>query len=164
MLFSGSSLAQKSISDLAAAHSNALQSYLAENPELKFLSEESCDREYLEMMRGDFGARFTPFYQQGDFNRDGKRDFAVVLLKNVPPQRNPDLAESHQLEYQLVIVIFNGASNRSFKAVFSESVTAPLVCFINITRDKKKQLYFAVSETDFIFTMIPKEGGYRIIE
>ena len=113
-LFSIGGAAQKSVSELPAAHSAALQKYLKRHPDLKFLSEKSYDQEYLSGMRESFGQRFTPFYQRGDFNYDGVQDFAVVLKKDVAPKREPRLAESHQLQYTVAVVIFNGARNGTY--------------------------------------------------
>ncbi len=160
-LFSISGLAQKSVSDLPPAQSKALQEYLTNNPELKFLSEKSYDPEYLKVMREDFGQNFTPFYRQGDFNYDRVPDFAVILEKNIPPKKETGLAETHQLQYTVVIVIFNGAKDGTYKSVFSETATVPLVCFINISGEKKKRLYFGVYETDDGFTMTPTRNGYK---
>lgn len=160
-LCSTGGLAQKSVSDLQAAQSNALQEYLKNNPELKFLSEKSYDQEYLKWMREDFGQSFTPFYRQGDFNNDRVPDFAVILEKNIPPKRETGLAETHQLQYTVVVVIFNGAKDGTYKSVFSKTVETPLVCFINISGDKKKWLYFGVYETDDGFMMTPTGNGYK---
>lgn len=154
---------QESVSSLQQAHSAALKKYLARYPKLKFLSEKRYDQAYLEFMRfEDFGKGFMPFYRYGDFNRDGRQDFAVILAKDVPPKRIRDVAETHKLEYQLRIVIFNGGRNGAYRVAFSEDVTSPLVCYLNITSDKQKRLYFGVYETDNVFTMVPRGRGYRI--
>ena len=160
-LFSISGLAQKSVSELPTAQSNALQEYLKNNPDLKFLSEKSYDQEYLKAMREGFGQSFTPFYRQGDLNSDGVPDFAVILKKNIPPIREPDLAETHQLQYTVVVVVFNGAKDGTYKSVFSLAATVPLVCFLNIEGDKKKRLYFGVYETDDGFILTPTKNGYK---
>lgn len=160
-LFSTVGLAQKSVSELPAAQSAALKNYLKKHPDLRFLSEKSYDREYLKTMREDFGARFTPFYRRGDFNADGVPDFAVILKKNVPPKKEPGLAESHRLQYTLAVVVFNGARRGSYKSVFSQTAVAPLVCFLNTTGARKKRLYFGVYETDDGFTLTPTRSGYK---
>lgn len=161
MFFSIGGWAQKSVSELPAAHSAALKAYLKKHPDLRFLSEKSYDQEYLKTMREDFGARFTPFYRRGDFNDDGVQDFAVILKKNVPPKKEPGLAESHRLQYTLAVVVFNGARRGTYKSVFSQSAVAPLVCFLNTTGARKKRLYFGVYETDDGFTLTPTKNGYK---
>ncbi len=160
-LFSTGGLAQKAVSDLSPAQSAALRDYLKKHPDLRFLSEKSYDREYLKTMREDFGQRFTPFYRRGDFNDDGVPDFAVILKKNVPPKKEPGLAQTHQLQYTVAVVVFNGARNGTYKSVFSKTATAPLVCFLNTTGARKKRLYFGVYETDDGFTLTPTKNGYK---
>lgn len=154
-------LSQKSVSDLPTAQSNALQEYLKNNPELKFLSEKSFNQEYLKDMREYYGQSFTPFYRQGDFNADGVPDFAVILEKNIPPIREPDVTETHQLQYTVVVVIFNGAKDGTYKSVFSFPAIVPLVCYLGIEDDKKKRLYFRVRDTDNGFRATPTRNGYK---
>jgi hypothetical protein len=155
-------VAQKSVSDLPPAHASVLQEFLTSNPGLDFLSERNINYDYVKYMREHMGARFTPFYQRGDFNQDGRQDFAMILLKDAPPKRDPDLAESHQYQYQVTVVIFNGSRGGKYKVAFVRNVTAPLVCFINTMREKRTRLYFGVFETDEAFTMTPAGKGYIV--
>lgn len=152
--------AQKSVADLLPAHASALQEFLTTRPELDFMSERLLDRDYLKYMREHLGARFTPFYQKGDFNQDLQQDFAVILMKDAPPEEDPDLADTHRFRYQVTVVIFNGSRGGKYKAAFVKNTTAPLVCFINTTGAKKKRLYFGVFETDESFGMAPAGKGY----
>lgn len=153
---------QKSVSELAPAHASALQEFLTSRPELKFLSEKSIDQNYLKHMRKDLGARLTPFYRKGDFNGDGKQDFALILAREGRPEdQGPDIAASHRYRHPMAIVIFNGITRRAYKPVFTKNITAPLVCFLNTTGGKKKRLSFGVYETDESFTMTPAGQGYR---
>jgi hypothetical protein len=152
--------AQKSVSELPPAHASALQQFLSAHPGLEFLSERSYDQEYLKWMRESFGTRFTPFYQKGDFNRDGRQDFAMVLAKDTPPKEDLDLGESHRFRYDVTVVIFNGLNGGAYKAAFVKNITAPLVCFINISQEKKKRLYFGVYETHEGFIMTSAGKGY----
>jgi hypothetical protein len=152
--------AQKSVADLLPAHASALQEFLTSRPELDFMSERLIDRDYLKYMREHMGARFTPYYQKGDFNQDRLQDFAVILVKDAPPEEDPDLADTHRFRYQVTVVIFNGSRGGKYKAAFVKNTTAPLVCFINTTGAKKKRLYFGVFETDETFGMAPAGKGY----
>lgn len=152
--------AQNSVSDMLPAHASALQEFLTSRPELDFMSERLIDRDYLKYMREQMGARFKPFYQTGDFNHDGWQDFAVILVKDAPPEEDPGLADTHRFRYQVTVVIFNGSRAGKYKPAFVKNTTAPLVCFINTTGGKKKQLYFGVFETDEAFGMAPAGKGY----
>ena len=85
--------AQKSVSELPPAHASALQEFLTKHPELQFLSEREMDKETLKDMRKNFGARLTPYYRTGDFNRDGIQDFAMILAKEVSFPKMPSSLE-----------------------------------------------------------------------
>lgn len=152
--------AQKNVADLPPAHAAALQEFLSAHPDLDFMSERLIDADYLKSMRESLGLRFTPYYQKGDFNHDGSQDFAVILMKDVPPEEDPNLTETHRFRYQLTVVIFNGSKGGKYRAAFVKNTTAPLVCFINTTAGRKKQLYFGVFETDEAFGMASAGKGY----
>jgi len=69
-------------------------------------------------MRKQFGARFIPYYRVGDFNHDGRQDFAVVLGKHTPQKEDPNLADPHRFQHEISVVVFNGLSDGGYKAVF----------------------------------------------
>jgi hypothetical protein len=152
--------AQKFVSQLLPAHASALQRFLSAHPDLDFLSEKDCDPETLKEMRKHFGARFMPYYHVGDFNHDGRQDFAVVLAKDTPPKEDPDLADTHRFQYEVAVVVFNGLRRGGYKAVFVKNTTAPLVCFLAMSQEKRSNLYFGIYETDAGFVMTPAGQGY----
>lgn len=152
--------AQKSVSQLLPAHASALQQFLSGHPDLDFMSESDCDRASLRDMRKHFGARFMPYYRVGDFNRDGRQDFALLLAKDAPPKEDPGLADTHRFQYEVTVVVFNGLRGGGYKTVFVKNTTAPLVCFLAMSREKRSKLYFAVYETDAGFVMTPAGQGY----
>lgn len=155
--------AQKSVSDLPRAQAAAVRDFLRRRPKLRFLSENRIDAEYLKSMREYLGADLRPYYEQADFNGDGRQDFAIILVKDEPPEVQPDLAETHRDYYKLSVVIFNGRRGGRYSAAFIEETTAPLVCLINVTKGRRKQLYFGVFETDAHgFTVVPTRKGYRV--
>jgi hypothetical protein len=158
MPFSGT--AQKSVSQLRPAHASALQQFLSKHPNLDFLSETDCDREVLKDMRKHFGARFMPYYRVGDFNHDRRQDFALVLLKDVAPKEESGLADSHRFQYEVVIVVFNGTRTGRYEPIFVRNTTAPLVCFLAMSQEKRGKLYFGIYETDAGFVMSPAGRGY----
>lgn len=157
-------LAQKSVSELHPAHASALHAFITKHPELQFLSERELDKQILKDMRKNFGPRLTPYYRQGDFNHDGVQDFAMILAKEGPPSKDlgPDLAESHRYRHDIAVVIFNGQKRGGFKVAFVKNTDAPLVCFLYVTFERRKRLYFAVYETDEHFIMAPAGNGYLV--
>jgi len=161
MFLSCDAHAQKSISDLPPDHASALQQFLSKQKGLALLSEEAYDQSILKDMRKNFGASLKPAYRAGDFNRDGVKDFAVILWKEGSPTKDQGsgIAESHRYLHDVTIVIFNGAAG-AYKPVFIKATQAPLVCFL--TLNNAKRLTFSVYETDEGFSMTPVRGGYRL--
>lgn len=164
LLFSLGSQAQQSVANLNPAHAAALEKFIRQRPHLKFLSEKQIDQETLKDMRKHFGVRLTPFYRVGDFNADGLQDFALILATDgaTPEDQGPGLAETHRYLHQLSVVIFNGQKRGDYRVAFEKKVTAPLVCFLYQTFEKRKNLSFAVYETNDRFIMRPAGTGYVV--
>jgi hypothetical protein len=115
----------------------------------------------LKSARKEIKSKLTPYYLAADFNRDGFRDFAVILSSNSPPKdQGEGVSESHRYNYKLMIVVFNGSKNKPYKPVFKKQVESPLVCFLNMTIGKKPRLYWAIYETDASFYISPAGNGY----
>jgi hypothetical protein len=155
--------AQKTVADLKPVHAIALEEFLSKNKDYQFLSEKSIDADYLKYMRQGLGKLLTPYYKVADFNRDGIIDFALILSKKGNPKKDETVtSEEHSYVYPLAVVIFNGNKKRRFKKAFIEDLEEPLVCFLNLTNEKKKRLYFGVYETHAGFIMTPVGKGYIV--
>jgi hypothetical protein len=121
------------------------------------------NKEILTDMRKNFDARLNPYYRVGDFNRDGIRDFAMILAnEGAPKDLGSTLAETHRYHHEIAVVIFNGQQKGGFRVAFVKKTTAPLVSFLHETPGKRKRLYFAVYETDEHFFMSPAGNGYLV--
>lgn len=66
-----------------------LLNWLAKNPSLRVATDADCNcsKEIFQIRKGDGGVwqpnpSYHPFFTTGDFNVDGKTDFAVVLIDN----------------------------------------------------------------------------------
>lgn len=155
---------QKSVASLEPAYAEALQKFLQSNQTLDFLAESSfnaADDGMLKYARKEINPKLTPYYLAADFNRDGFRDFAVILSSDKPPEdQGEGMSESHRYNYKLMIVVFNGSKNKTYKPVFKKQVESPLVCFLNMTSGKKPRLYWGIVETDASFYISPAGKGY----
>jgi hypothetical protein len=165
LFLSISAFGQKSVASLEPAHAEALQKFLQANQNLEFLDESSFDAAedgMLKFARKEINSKLTPYYLAADFNRDGFRDFAVILSSHNPPDdQGKGFGESHRYNYKLMIVVFNGSKNKTYKPVFKKQVESPLVCFLNMSYEKKKpRLYWAIIETDASFYVSPAGNGY----
>ncbi len=164
LFLSISAFGQKSVASLEPAHAEALQKFLQSNQTLDFLAESSFDAAedgMLKFARKEINSKLTPYYLAADFNRDGFRDFAVILADDAPPKdQGEDFGASHRYNYKLMVVVFNGSKNKTYKPVFKKQVESPLVCFLNMTSEKKPKLYWGIIETDASMTISPAGSGY----
>ncbi len=151
---------QKTVADLKLSHAIALEQFLSKNKDYGFLSENVMDAEDMKFIRQYLGKTLKPYYNTADYNKDGVMDFALIVSKKGTPKQAED---GDYFIHSLAVVIFNGIKKGGFRQAFIENVEVPLNCFLRLSDDKKKQLYFGVTETDadtMIFTPVGK--GYII--
>jgi hypothetical protein len=145
-------LAQRSVSEYTPAQRAALQSFISRNPSYQFIPETWFDEETLSAARNEwgFGRNFKPYYQTGDFNRDGKRDFAVILLSG----RNAD--DQNRGTY---VVVFNGVRGNTYRVAHIEREEFSTALFINTSRNR---LHVGIMETDSVGCFVPAGRGYIV--
>ena len=165
IFFTSACFGQKRVSDLNANHAAALEVFLSGNNAYGFLSENVLDAEYLKEMRKYFKG-LKPYYNVGDFNKDGFTDFALILSRSGSRTDNGEgFAETHRYDYPLAIIIFNADRKGKFRKAFIEDIEAPLACFLNTDIvKKKKELYFGVFESDADTRIFAPAGKGYIIE
>lgn len=96
-LITGTSNAQTEANHLRAQHREVLNQWLKTKPALRLATEKDCrNKEGLSATREENGKNYQPYYAVGDFNRDGRDDFAVALVNDAKRSRN------------FAIAIFNG--------------------------------------------------------
>jgi hypothetical protein len=133
-------------------HKRVLSKWLANKPSLRPAVESDCtDKEYLEITRRDWGKQFDPYYVVADFNRDGKKDFAVLLVDS----KNAD-------ENGFAIAIFNapfaGKTNPNY---FERGYIGIGNAYIVYNDMIKRRLYLGIYESDFYcVTFYPKKTKY----
>lgn len=156
---------QKRVADLNIKHAAALEVFLSGNKDYGFMSENALDTDYLKDMRKYFKG-LKPYYNVGDFNRDGIVDFALILSRNGFRKDNGEgFSETHRYDYPLSIIIFNGDGKGGFRKAFIENIEAPLACFLNTdVVKKKKELYFGVFESDADTRIFAPAGKGYIVE
>jgi hypothetical protein len=101
-----------SMSHLQARHREVMKGWLARKPNLRLANIADCtDKEGLAATREHFGKNHHPYYTAGDFNKDKREDFAVVLIDKLAKKKDSSFA----------IAIFNGPlSKDSVPAFFLE--------------------------------------------
>lgn len=143
---------QKSVTEYTPAQRAALQAFIAKNSTYQFMPETWFEEATLKSARTEsvFGKSFKPYYQTGDFNRDGKRDFAVILLtgKNVSDPKSG-----------MHVVVFNGSKGGSYRVAHIEHEDFSTALFIGVNRNT---LYVGVMETDSTGCFVPAGRGYIV--
>jgi len=137
---------------LRPEHKAVLERWLKEKLHLRLATEADCtDGEYLDMLRKDWGKDFNPHYSIGDFNRDGKDDFAVLLV---------DMKKGQ--EQGFAIAIFNAPfANKKAPNYFEDGYLDLGRCYIVYNQMAKRRLYLGMFESDFYcVTFYPKGLGY----
>ena len=166
LVFSVSVFGQRSISDLDLRHRNALDNYLKTRAGVSLRLETILDRKYLDYMSETLGTGFRPNYAVGDFNRDKKTDFAVLLSRpGKPKNQNPEdgsQSSEHFPDFPMVLIVFNGGPGLTFKPAFTMDFFGPRASFIHFDKSGRR-LYFGIFETDSdTFSLMPRGSGYRV--
>jgi hypothetical protein len=83
-------------------HRTVLREWLARNPQMRVATDNDCGKCMVEIesqSRAN-GAVYHPYYAVGDFNGDGKEDFAVALIESK--------AVKKRLYEKFAVAVFNG--------------------------------------------------------
>ena len=151
--------AQRSVSELDPSHAAALKTYLASHKNVSFRPESILDDEYLTSVRDQMGKTFKPNYAVGDFNKDRRKDFAVLLKRTGKRVSSGATSVEHEWDYPLRLVVFNNTA-RGFAPVFTQDLMGPLPALISFNGGT---LNYGVWETDSDnFSLRPTRTGYRI--
>ena len=99
---------------VSAEHRAILKRWLMQRPQLRVASDEACGRceQELANQRRLSGEDYHPYYAVGDFNGDGKKDFAVALI---------ELEENAEgrIEQKFAVAVFNAPfRGRNVKPAF----------------------------------------------
>ena len=97
-LYDGSEAQRKgNASHLRAEHKALVESWLAQRTDLRLATESDCvNKSGLAAMRRERGHNYQPYYAIGDFNGDGKEDFAVALINK------------RKRRWKFAVAVFNG--------------------------------------------------------
>ncbi len=141
--------AQKSTTEYSSAQRIAIQQFIAGHEEYSFIPETWFDASTLKAVRFEwgFGAKYKPYYQVGDFNKDGIKDFAVILINQ------------NSSAQSCAAVVFNGILGSKYRLAHLE--IEPWQEALGLTL-QNKQLNILTFETDNAGCFIPAGKGYIV--
>jgi hypothetical protein len=144
---------------LPPTHKKAVDSWVSANPGFRIAKESDCGdcEEQIQMIRRGFGGawkavpNYDPYYAVGDFNSDGKTDFAIAVIA------------SKRTDKRFRILVFNGPFDDSldhqpaFVSEFMKLTGQGL--FFGPPRPKPYRLLVGAFESEGIL-LVPKGHGY----
>lgn len=133
-------------------HQEVLTRWLKTKPQFRLANEsQDADKEGLAFYRQDWGKHFNPFYAVADFNRDRRKDFAVLVVDS-----------RKSAEEGFAIAIFNAPFNKKSRPNYFEAGYAGISrCFIAYDQMTRGRLFLGIYEGDSIcVTFYPKGQRY----
>ena len=141
---------------IKAAHRPAVRAFLKAKPYLRvatFADADEHGKEVLGEVNGGAygeGKNSSPFYAVGDFNRDGREDFAIAFVNTRSPKEFP-------------VAIFNGPfrGRRSFQPAFYNEKRFRSYDFLLPIKDDngRDELQVSIPGGDWTVMIKPRRRG-----
>lgn len=142
----------------SAEHRAVMKKWLAKNPKFLVAADKDCGQCANEIanQRRMSGDDYHPYYVVGDFNGDGKKDFAVALTEL-------EADDEGRAEQKFMVLVFN--------APFSRRTAAPAFAkdelslrdgglFFGQPRQRPYRLFIGLFGNDQGLTLIPRGRKY----
>lgn len=142
----------------SASHRAVLQKWLAKNPKFLVATDKDCGQCANEIAseRRRSGPDYHPYYVVGDFNGDGKKDFAVALIEL-------EADDEGRAEQKFMVLVFNAPFSRRTAGPAFEKDDLALRdggLFFGPPRQRPYRLYIGLFGTDQGLTLIPRGRKY----
>jgi hypothetical protein len=138
---------------LKPEHRAVLKAWLKDKPYLRPAIEEadSVYKDNRAAIPESIGKKVNQYYSVGDFNGDGKEDFAVLL------------ADRRYADDGFALAVFNGKFSRGrVPAYYEEKFDYISNSYLVFDGVVKRRLFLGVFEGDWhCMTLIPSRKGYR---
>lgn len=137
-------------------HRQIVQNFLKTRPYLRVATYADAEhKEALESVSGgDYGENKSPYYAVGDFNHDGREDFAVAFVNTRQPK-------------QFVVAVFNGPF-RNGKAIapayYNEKRFGTDDFLLALTEQTKHDLQIGIGTDLRTVLLKSKRGRYYVWE
>jgi hypothetical protein len=159
MMACGAEAQQKELPDyLDQQHRGVLQRWLVREPDLRVATDKDCGEceNDIASQRRLSGAAYHPFYVAGDFNGDGKKDFAVALIE-------VEADAEGRASQKFAVAVFNAPfSHRKIEpAYFKDNLNLrDGGLFFGPPRPRPYRLFIGLFSTDDGLTLIPRGRKY----
>ena len=144
---------------VSKAHRAVLQEWLARNPQMRVATDKDCGQCLVEIEAQSKanGAVYHPYYAVGDFNGDGKEDFAVALIESKPVKK--------RLYEKFAVAVFNGPFKGSARKHTPAFLRGDLNLrdggiFFGPTTPQPKKLFIGLFGSDAGLTLVPEGKSY----
>jgi hypothetical protein len=143
---------------LDAQHRAVLQRWLKEEQGLRLATDADCGQCENEIahQRKLSGADYHPYYAVGDFNGDGRKDFAVAAIEM-------DADAEGRVNQRFVVAVFNAPfARRKVEPAYEkdELVLRDGGLFFGPPRRKPYRLFIGLFGSDQGLTLVPKGKKY----
>jgi hypothetical protein len=143
---------------ISAQHRDVLQRWLKQEPKLRLATDKDCGQceSDLESQRRASGPDFHPYYAVGDFNGDGKKDFAVALIEL-------EADAEGRLETKFVVAVFNAPfAKRKVEPAFEKDGLnlRDGGLFYGPPKTRPNRLFIGLFSNESGLTLIPRGRKY----
>ncbi len=143
---------------IEARHRAVLQQWLKREPDLRLATDEDCGRcdDDIAQQRRLSGVDYHPYYVTGDFNGDGRQDFAVAAIEM-------EADAEGRVEQKFVVAVFNGPFSRARvePAFFKDNLKLrDGGFFFGPPRPRPYRLFIGLFTNDTGLTLIPRGRKY----
>jgi hypothetical protein len=139
---------------LRPEHREIVQRWLSSRSHLRLATEADCTNKYgLAATRKEEGRDYHPYYAVGDFNGDGKEDFAVVFVK------------TRKSKWPSTVAIFNGPLAGNSVPAFTtdyEDLNSGGLFYKAKVKPREGRLAIGVFESDDCVIFLPRGKTYVI--
>ncbi len=138
-------------SHLRPQHMEVVERWLARKPGLRLATEADCtNKEGLAFIRKEEGRNYHPYYAVGDFNGDGKEDFAVAFVK------------MRKSKWPFTVAIFNGpiAGNSVPAFTTDDDLRSGGIFYKPKAKPREGRLIVGVFESDDCVILRPRGKTY----
>jgi hypothetical protein len=142
---------QESPSYLRPQHKEVVEEWLKLRPDLRLATEaDNINKDGLAFTRKERGKNYHPYYAVGDFNGDGKEDFAVAFVKK------------KKSKWPFVFAIFNGPLTKGRKPSYATDADLADGGIMYSAKGSARQgrLLFGTFESDNCVIVRPRGRSY----